>query len=80
MAIDRYTKAVLTVTAGCLVWLSLGAPSLVAGVSAQLNHRAVAEVNPDATVGFGLQASGFRKYAGGLGVRRYSVAPLAVKS
>jgi hypothetical protein len=34
---------------------------------------------PDATVGFGLQPSGFGKYAGDPGVRRNSVAPLAVK-
>jgi hypothetical protein len=35
MAGDRYTKAVLTVIAVCLVWLSLGGPSLMTPVSAQ---------------------------------------------
>ena len=35
MAMDRYTKAVLTVIAVCLVWLSLGGPALITSVSAQ---------------------------------------------
>jgi hypothetical protein len=35
MSVDRYTKAVLTLIAVCLVWLSLGGPSLIAPVSAQ---------------------------------------------
>lgn len=35
MAVDRYTKLVLTVIAVCLVWLSVGGPSLMAPVSAQ---------------------------------------------
>ena len=35
MAVDRYTKLVLTVIAVCLVWLSVGGPSLIAPVSAQ---------------------------------------------
>jgi hypothetical protein len=35
MTIDRYTRVVLTVIAVCLVWLSLGGPSLVTPVSAQ---------------------------------------------
>jgi hypothetical protein len=35
MAVDRYTKLVLTVIAVCLVWLSLGGPSFVKSVSAQ---------------------------------------------
>lgn len=35
MSVDRYTKAVLTVIAACLVWLSLGGPSLITSVSAQ---------------------------------------------
>ena len=29
MKIDRYTKVVLTIIAACLVWMSLGGPSLV---------------------------------------------------
>ena len=33
--VDRYTKLVLTVIAICLVWLSLGGPSLITSVSAQ---------------------------------------------
>lgn len=33
--VDRYTKLVLTVIAICLVWLSLGGPSLITPVSAQ---------------------------------------------
>jgi hypothetical protein len=32
---DRYTKLVLTVIAVCLVWLSVGGPSLITPVSAQ---------------------------------------------
>lgn len=39
MAVDRYTKAVLTVIAVCLVWLSMG-PSLIPPVKAQ-NDRVV---------------------------------------
>jgi|SRR6187549_2041093 hypothetical protein len=35
MAIDRYTKTVLTVIAACLVWLSVGGPSLITAISAQ---------------------------------------------
>ena len=35
MSVDRYTKAVLTVIAVCLVWLSAGGPSLITPVSAQ---------------------------------------------
>jgi hypothetical protein len=35
MSVDRYTKAVLTLIAVCLVWLSLGGPSLITPVSAQ---------------------------------------------
>ena len=35
MAVDRYTKAVLTVIAVCLLWLSLGGPSLLPTASAQ---------------------------------------------
>ena len=36
MRIDLYTKAVLTVIAICLVWMSLGGPSLLTPVSAQV--------------------------------------------
>ena len=35
MAVDRYTKLVLTVIAVCLVWLSVGGPSLITPVGAQ---------------------------------------------
>ena len=35
MRIDAYTKVVLTVIAVCLVWLSLGGPSLITPVAAQ---------------------------------------------
>ena len=35
MTVDRYTKVVLTVIAVCLVWLSLGGPSLITPVNAQ---------------------------------------------
>jgi hypothetical protein len=35
MSVDRYTKVVLTVIAVCLVWLSLGGPSLTIPVQAQ---------------------------------------------
>ena len=39
MAVDRYTKLVLTVIAGCLVWLTIGGPSPMTPVSAQTNQR-----------------------------------------
>jgi len=35
MRIDLYTKAVLTVIALCLIWMSLGGSSLLTPVSAQ---------------------------------------------
>lgn len=35
MRIDTYTKLVLTVIALCLIWLSVGGPSLLPTVSAQ---------------------------------------------
>ena len=41
MAVDRYTKLVLTVIAVCLVWLSLGGPSLITPVSAQAGDRVI---------------------------------------
>jgi hypothetical protein len=41
MAADRYTKAVLTVIAACLVWLSLGGPSLMTPVNAQVGDRVI---------------------------------------
>jgi hypothetical protein len=41
MAVDRYTKVVLTVIAVCLVWLSIGGPSLVIPVSAQTGDRVI---------------------------------------
>ena len=41
MAVDRYTKAVLTVIAVCLVWLSLGGPSMMTPVSAQADGNRV---------------------------------------
>ena len=39
MAVDRYTKLVLTVIAVCLVWLSVGGPSLMTPVNAQAGDR-----------------------------------------
>jgi hypothetical protein len=41
MAADRYTKAVLTVIAICLVWLSLGGASVLPTVTAQSSERVV---------------------------------------
>ena len=41
MAVDRYTKIVLTVIAGCLVWLSIGGPSFVTPVRAQAGDRVI---------------------------------------
>jgi hypothetical protein len=35
MAIDRYTKTILTIIALCLIWLSLGGPSLLPAAHAQ---------------------------------------------
>ena len=35
MYVDRYTKLTLTVIAVCLVWISLGGPSLISPASAQ---------------------------------------------
>ena len=40
MSVDRYTKAVLTVIALCLVWLSLGGPALLPTAAAQGDPRA----------------------------------------
>jgi hypothetical protein len=34
MKIDRYTKVILTIIAACLVWMSLGGPSLVTTANA----------------------------------------------
>ena len=39
--VDRYTKLVLTVIAVCLVWLSLGGPSVIAPVEAQAGDRVI---------------------------------------
>ena len=39
MSVDGYTKLVLTVIAICLVWLSLGGPSLITPVKAQTADR-----------------------------------------
>jgi hypothetical protein len=39
MAVDRYTKLVLTVIAVCLIWLSAGGPSLISPVEAQTGDR-----------------------------------------
>lgn len=36
MSVDRYTKAVLTVIAVCLVWISIGGPSLITPAEAQM--------------------------------------------
>ena len=41
MAVDRYTKFVLTVIALCLVWLSVGGSSLITRVSAQADQRVI---------------------------------------
>jgi hypothetical protein len=40
MRIDVYTRFVLTVIAVCLVWLSLGGPSLLGKAHAQEKQRA----------------------------------------
>lgn len=42
MAVDRYTKAVLTVIAVCLLWLSVGGSSLITPVKAQTDRVYVA--------------------------------------
>lgn len=39
MRIDLYTRMVLTVIAVCLVWLSLGVPSLLTPLSAQSGYE-----------------------------------------
>jgi len=41
MSVDLYTKAVLTVIATCLLWISVGGPSLLTSVSAQSNGQRV---------------------------------------
>ena len=41
MAVGRYTKAMLTLIALCLVWLSLGGPALITPVSAQCDGQRV---------------------------------------
>ena len=42
MSADRYTKIVLTVIAACLIWSSLGGPSLISPVSAQSDRVYIA--------------------------------------
>ena len=65
MAVDRYTKLLLTVIAVCLVWLSVGGPSVFTPVSAQSDQRVlisgwvdgdgrVRQIYPAATGGQGL--------------------------
>lgn len=39
MRLDLYTKTLLTVIAACLVWMSLGGPSLLVPASAQQQSR-----------------------------------------
>jgi hypothetical protein len=39
MSVDRYTKVMLTIIAACLVWISIGGPSLIAPVEAQTGDR-----------------------------------------
>jgi len=39
MRVDLYTKAVLTIIAVCLVWISLDGPSLLIPLSAQQQSR-----------------------------------------
>jgi hypothetical protein len=34
MQVDRYTKVMLTIIAACLVWISLGGPSLITTANA----------------------------------------------
>ena len=34
MNVDRYTKVILTIIAACLVWMSLGGPSLMTAAHA----------------------------------------------
>ena len=41
MPVDRYTKLVLTVIAVCLVWLSVGGPSILTPLSAQADQQRV---------------------------------------
>ena len=41
MSLDRYTKVVLTVIAACLVWLSVGGPSLITPLEAQVGDRVI---------------------------------------
>jgi len=41
MVVDRYTKLVPTVIAACLLWLSVGGPSLLTPVSAQADDQRV---------------------------------------
>ena len=41
MSVDRYTKLMLTVIAVCLVWLSVGGPSLITPVRAQVGDRVI---------------------------------------
>ena len=41
MAVDRYTKVVLTVIAVCLVWLSIGGSSLITPVRAQDKQQVI---------------------------------------
>lgn len=61
MRIDAYTKAVLTVIAVCVVWLSLGGPNLLSVAHAQTTfERPFPSVikSPD----FGYRVDGWRGY------------------
>ena len=41
MKTDLYTKVMLTIIAACLLWMSLGGPSLMTPVQAQPNPRVI---------------------------------------
>lgn len=41
MHVDRYTKLVLSIVAVCLIWLSIGGPSLLTTTHAQSNDAVV---------------------------------------
>ena len=46
MKTDLHTKAMLTINAVCLVWLSLGGPVLITAAQAQTNPQTQAQPQP----------------------------------
>jgi hypothetical protein len=63
MQTDRYTKAVLTIIAVCLMWLSIGGTQLLPSVRAQAAQAPTAKPFPTVVAGsdFGYRVDGLHK-------------------